>query len=165
MMDVPQMGGTPLSPEDFKAGRVFTVEGIPRMEYAWDTGEAIGRYLEGLRRGEILGRSCRGCARVLVPPRMQCERCWRATDAWVRVKETGVVNTFSLCHITWDMVPLRRPQIPAVIDIDGASGGILHLLGGVDPRKVRIGMKVRAVWKPAAKREGAITDIRHWRPA
>jgi hypothetical protein len=157
--------GTPLSPDDFKKGRAFTIRSVPRMDYAWDTGEAIGRYLEELKQGRLCGRRCRKCARVLIPPRMQCERCWRPTDEWVTLPGTGTVNTFSLCYITWNMIPLKRPQIPAVIEVDGSSGGILHLLGGVDPRKVKVGLKVRAVWRPARERAGAITDIKHWSPA
>ena len=54
----------------------------------------------------------------------------------------------------------------AVIAIDGASPhmGILHKLGEVDPEKVYIGMRVKAVWKPEEEREGAITDIKYWKP-
>jgi hypothetical protein len=164
MEDARVFGGTPLSTDDLRKGVVFTARDVPGMEYAWDTGQAIGRYLEELRNGRLVGRRCRACARVLIPPRMHCERCWRATDAWVILADTGTVNTFSLCSITWDMVRLRRPQIPAVIDIDGSAGGILHLLGGVAPSRVRVGMRVKAVWRSKRERMGAITDIRFWRP-
>ncbi len=164
MIDPATLLGTPLTSEDFEKGRVATFRDVPRMEYAWDCGEAIGRYLDELKEGRLAARRCRGCRRVLIPPRMHCERCWRPTDEWVTAADTGVVNTFSICYITWDMVRLKRPQIPAVIDIDGTSGGILHLLGGVDSKKVRVGMKVRAVWRPASERSGAITDIKYWRP-
>jgi uncharacterized OB-fold protein len=53
-----------------------------------------------------------------------------------------------------------------VIDVDGASTGmgIMHLLGEVDPQTVRIGLKVKALWKPAEQRDGAITDILYWKP-
>ena len=56
--------------------------------------------------------------------------------------------------------------IPAVIEIEGASKGmgIMHLLGEVDPDEVKMGMKVKAVWKPAEEREGAITDILYFKP-
>jgi uncharacterized OB-fold protein len=43
-------------------------------------------------------------------------------------------------------------------------GGIMHLLGEVDPQKVKIGMRVQAVWKPPKEREGAITDILYFKP-
>ena len=160
------MIGTPLSSEDFKKGRVISVPYEPKAQYAWDTGQAMGHYLRELKAGRIVGRECAQCVRVLVPPRMFCEQCFRTTDKWVTVKDTGVVNTFSLCYITWDMRKLKDPEIPAVIEIDGAAKGhgIMHKLGDVDPKAVKIGMKVKAVWKPAAEREGSILDIRHWAP-
>jgi uncharacterized OB-fold protein len=62
----------------------------------------------------------------------------------------------------------RRPEpvLVAVIDIDGASPGvgILHVLGEVAPGQIRVGMKVKAAWKPKEERTGAITDIRYFRP-
>jgi uncharacterized OB-fold protein len=58
------------------------------------------------------------------------------------------------------------PRIPTVIEIDGASKGmgILHLLGNVKPEDVKIGMRVRAVWKPESERTGSITDILYFEP-
>jgi hypothetical protein len=158
--------GTPLDAKDFESGRVFTVAYEPRCEYAWDCGPSIGRYLEELRNGRLVGRACRQCGRTLIPPRSFCELCFRPADDWVVFPGTGTVNTFSLCYITWDMRKLKDPQIPAVIEIDGASPGhgILHLLGNVDPKAVKVGMKVRAVWRPAAERAGAITDILYFEP-
>jgi len=125
---------------------------------------AIGRFLEGLRQGRILGRSCTGCERVLVPPRMFCERCFRATDAWVEVETSGTLETFSVCHVAWDMERLATPQIPAVVSLDGSDGGFLHLLGEVDPDEVRIGMPVEAVWRHVGERTGSILDIAYFRP-
>lgn len=137
-----------------------------RAQYSWDAGAAIGRYLDGLKEGKILARVCYRCRRTLVPPRMFCEQCFRPTDEWVEVKDTGVVNTFSVCYVTWDMKPLRTPEIPAVIEIDGASKGIgiMHKIAKVDPEAVHVGMKVRAVWKPPSERVGSILDIDFWEP-
>ncbi|HSJ51956.1 MAG TPA: Zn-ribbon domain-containing OB-fold protein [Actinomycetota bacterium] len=132
--------------------------------YRWDAGVAIGRYLDGFKAGRILGRECRGCVRVLVPPRMFCERCFRNTDGWVEVEQTGVVQTFSICHVRWDMEPLDPPELPAVISIDGSDGGFLHKLGEVAPENVRIGMAVQAVWRPEDERRGSILDIAYFRP-
>ncbi len=80
--------------------------------------------------------------------------------------DTGTVNTFSLCYVTWDMRYLTDPEIPAVIDIDGTrpAVGIMHMLGEVEPDEVKIGMKVQAVWKPAEEREGSILDIKYFKP-
>jgi uncharacterized OB-fold protein len=153
-----------LTDKEFRTG--ITVDFEVDARYAWDAGIAIGGYLDGLKEGKILGRVCHGCHRTLVPPRMFCEQCFRPTDEWVEVKDTGTVNTFSLAYITWDMRTLRNPDIPAVIDLDGASPGIgiMHKLGHVDPKTVHTGMRVKAVWKPTAKREGSILDIAYWTP-
>lgn len=160
-----KLPGTALTREEFEAG-VLTTHWVPKAQYAWDAGIAIGRYLEGLQDGEIIGSRCRHCNRTVVPPRNFCEDCFNPMDEFVQLQDTGTVNTFSLCYVTWDVQVLDEPQIPAVIEIDGADPlcGILHLLGEVDPEDVRIGMRVQAVWKPAEKRSGAITDIEYFRP-
>ncbi len=158
--------GTPLSDAQVRRHEVFTHELEPQARYAWDTGVAIGRFLEGLREGRLLARRCHRCRRVLLPPRMFCELCFRPTDEWVQVPDSGTVNTYSISHIRWDASPLEETIVVAVIEIDGTShGGLLHYLGGVDGDSVRIGMKVQAVWKPPSEREGSIRDILHFRPA
>lgn len=158
--------GHSLSDEEFHGGAVCTTTWVADAKYGWDRGVAMGRYLQGLRQGKLLGVYCSSCGRTMVPPRVFCEQCFRAVDGWVELKDTGIVNTFSLCYVTWDVKRLTEPQIPAVVEIDGASPGmgIMHLLGEVDPEDVRRGMRVRAVWKSAEEREGSITDIRYWKP-
>ncbi len=159
------VGGHPLSEAEFRSA-TGAVDFALDARYSWDAGIAISRFLEGLEQGRILGRECRRCERVLVPPRMFCERCFRPTDAWVEVPDTGVVETFSICNVTWDMRPLEPPEIPAVIRIDGSSqGGLLHTIAGTRPDGVSIGMPVRAVWRPEAERTGSILDIAHFEPA
>jgi len=154
---------TSLSDAEFRSA-TGAVEDEIGARYAWDAGVAIGRFLDGLRDGRIMGRECRNCERVLVPPRMFCERCFRGTDAWKQVEHTGVVQTFSICNVRWDMQPLDEPELPAVIAIDGSDGGFLHMLGEVERDEIRIGMKVEAVWKPVSERTGSILDIAYFRP-
>jgi uncharacterized OB-fold protein len=155
-----------LRQQDIDSGRVLTERWEPNARYAWDAGVAIGRYLEELKAGRLIGRRCDVCHRIMIPPRMFCEVCFRPTDDWVMLKDTGTVKTFSLCYVTWDMKRLTEPQIPAVIDIDGASKGmgIMHMLGDIAPDAVKIGTRVQAVWKPAAERIGDITDITYFGP-
>ena len=158
------LGPISLSDAEFRAAP-GAVDGALDVRYAWDPGEVVGSFLEGLREGRILATICTACERTLVPPRAFCERCFRPTDGWTEVATTGVVETFSICHVTWDMRPLDPPELPAVIRVDGATdGGFLHKLGEVDPQIVRIGMPVEAVWRPRAEREGSILDIAHFRP-
>ncbi len=158
--------GIALSEEDFKEKKVIFSDIRAKAYYAWTAGVAISRFLSELKEGKIIARKCNKCGRVLIPPRMFCELCYRPTDEWVYVKDTGRVNTFSIAWIGVNASRLKEPLIPAVIEIDGASPGmgIYHMLGEVDPAEVRIGMNVQAVWKPKEERKGCITDIKYFKP-
>jgi uncharacterized OB-fold protein len=164
--------GTPLSEKDFAEGKILFNHDELKAEYAWDTGIGIGSYLAALKKGIILGSACYTCKKIVVPPRTVCEWCFNPMDEYIPLQDTGTVNTFSLCYVTWDVKRITEPEIPAVIHLDGASalvsgpimGGIMHLLGEVDPAKIKIGMRVQAVWKPPEEREGAVTDILYFKP-
>ncbi|GAB4296553.1 MAG: Zn-ribbon domain-containing OB-fold protein [Myxococcota bacterium] len=164
-----KLGGKNIKEEIFEQNKILYSMFEPELEYAWDNGVAISAYLKGLKEGKIIASYCHKCGRIMLPPREFCELCWRTTDGKLEVKDTGTVETFSIARIHFDasrLKPGEKPQIPAVISIDGASEkmGILHLLGEVEPEDVKIGMKVQAVWKPAPEREGSITDIRYFKP-
>jgi uncharacterized OB-fold protein len=154
------------TPFEAVQGHSFVTQYTPELHYAVDTGEAMARYLAELKQGRLIARRCRACDRVMIPPRMFCELCFRPTDDWIYLKDTGKVNTFSLCYVSWDVRRLKRPEIPAVIEIDGASAGIgiLHLIRRVKPADVHVGMRVAAVWKRPSRRIGSITDIDYWKP-
>ena len=158
--------GTSSSEKDIRYGKVLSLHDKMAADYAWDTGLAIGRYLAGLKEGVILGSFCAHCRKTVVPPRIVCEWCFRPMDDFVPLQDTGTVNTYSLCYVTWDVQRIKEPETPAVIDLDGASPlhGILHKLGDVDPQKISIGMRVQVVWKSASQREGAISDILFFKP-
>lgn len=143
-----------------------------KADYHWDAGAAMSRYLDGFRDGRIWGVYCPQCRRTMVPPRGFCELCFRPVDQWVELQDTGRINTFSISYVNWDASRRRTPEIPAVIEIDGASPGmcILHKMGEAGATlaeiqaRLRLGTPVQAVWKPRASREGAITDIEYFRP-
>ena len=158
--------GREVSGEDLEAERYLTIAYGADLKYSWTAGVATSRYLDGLKSGVLWARKCRKCGRTLIPPRMYCEECFRPTDEWVKVKDTGRVNTFSIVYVNTDASRRKKPILVSVIEIDGASPemGILHLLGEVAPKDVEVGMKVKAVWKPKSARQGAITDIKYFKP-
>lgn len=164
--------GTSLTDHALTAGEVLVSTWRVKSDYHWDTGVAIGRYLAGLKAGRLLGIRCPQCRRTLVPPRAFCELCFRPLGDWVDLSDTGRINTYSVSYVNWDASRRRTPEIPAVVEIDGASPGIgiLHLIGEAGnsleeiTARLRLGTPVQAVWKPAEEREGAITDIRYFKP-
>jgi len=157
--------GTGLREEELERSDVLTVSYQPMARYAWATGIAISRFLRGLKDGEIVGTKCDQCGRVAVPPRIFCEWCFRRSGTWIKLPDTGIVNTFSISYISTDTTRVKTPTIPAVIQIDSAgNAGFLHLIGDVKPEDVKIGMHVKAVWLEPEKRKGSITDIRYFKP-
>jgi len=161
-----KLAGTKIGREDIEKGRVIYTRWRPDASYSWAAGVAMGRYLSELKKGRLVGVRCKSCRRVMIPPRVFCELCFKPVDEWVYLGDTGKVNTYAVSYIAADASRIKKPVIPAVIEIDGASKGmgILHLLGEVDPEKVRVGMRVKAVWRPEEERQGAITDIKYFKP-
>lgn len=163
---IKEFPGVSLNEQDFEDGKILFNFDKLNAHYAWDTGVGIGTYLASLKNGVFMGSRCNTCRKIVVPPRVFCEWCFRPMDEFVPLKDTGVVNTFSLCYVTWDVKRIKDPEIPAVINIDGASPlhGIMHMLGEVDPKQVKIGMRVQAVWKPLEERQASINDILYFKP-
>ena len=167
------LAGTSLTDHALAYGEVLLTHWRVKSEYQWDTGVAVSRFLSGLKEGKILATHCPNCGRTLVPPRVFCEVCFKPLHRWVELEGQGTVNTFSVSFVNWDATRRQVPQVPAVIEIEGATPGmgILHLLGEVGEtleeilERVKIGMKVRAVWKTLHEREGSINDIRYFKPA
>jgi uncharacterized protein len=159
--------GIEITPEDVRGQKYLITRYQTDLKYAWSSGVAMARFLRGLKAKEIWGRKCDGCGRILVPPRMYCEACYRPTDRWVRLRDNGKVMTFSVAHVNADASRRIEPILVAVVEIGGGTPlmGILHLLGEVRPEDVRIGMSVEAVWRPDGERTGAITDIKYFRPS
>ncbi len=141
----------------------------PDLRYAWDNGHALTTYLDGFKHGKIRASQCNECGRVMIPARSFCEICnLRSVDRYLDLPDTGTVQTFTLSHVDWASLPLPEGQVNifAVIAIDGATEqmGLVHRLGDVKPEDVKIGMRVKAVWKPEAERTGTVTDLAYFRP-
>lgn len=162
---IKQWPGVVLSEADIREKKVLWTEWHPKFEYAYDCGIGYGRYFAELKKGRIVGTKCKRCGRILLPARYFCEWCWRPTDEWVYLEDTGTVNTFSICYTDWLARRIKEPELPAMIEVDGSGGvAIMGKLGEVEPKEIRIGMRVKAVWKPEGERIGAITDIKYWEP-
>jgi uncharacterized OB-fold protein len=158
--------GKEIGAEALNNGEVLITRYLGDPKYSWASGVAVGRFLSELKNGKLIARKCNKCKRILIPPRMFCEDDFRDTDEWVFVKDTGVVNTYSIAHVGTDAHRLSKPLFVAVINIDGASElmGFLHLLGEVQEKDIKIGMKVQAVWKAPEERAGSILDIKYFKP-
>jgi len=138
-------------------------EGRIKVPYKWYVGEVGSRFLVALRdKKEFWGTKCPKCNTVYVPPQKNCGECFVPADTWVQVKDTGTLESFTVVHYSHTMQPDSSPLIYGLIKLDGADGSILHLVDGVDPKDLKVGVKMKAVF--SEKREGTILDISHFAP-
>ena len=158
--------GIELSNEDLMGRKVTQTRYHPRAQFSWAAGEAMSRFLNELKEGRLIGRECKHCDKILFPPRMFCEQCFKPTSRWVYVKDTGTIQTFSISYLDKDAKRITDPIFVGVVSIDGASEkmGIMHYFGEVTKDTIRIGLKVKAKWKPEGERVGSILDIEYFRP-
>jgi len=158
--------GKELHADDLYQAKVTQVRFRPDAKYAWSAGEAMSRFLEELQQGRLVARTCRRCKRVLFPPRMFCEECFRPTDGWTYIRDTGTIETFSVSYLDRDARRIAQPILVGVVSLDGASPmmGMMHYFAEMTPDQIRIGMRVKAVWRPPAERRGSVLDIAYFRP-
>ena len=133
---------------------VEQVWNVPFRHYA---GEVTSRYLKEFRDNKrIMGRRCPKCKRVLVPARKNCGTCFEDIDEWVEVKPEGVIEAFTIVHYSHPVQPVKPPFAYALIRLDGADVGFLHLIKK-DLDKIKNGLRVKA--KFSGERTGKILDI------
>lgn len=115
-------------------------------------------------RGELVGTRCAPCEQVYVPARHFCERCFAELDDEVIVGPGGILRSFTLCYTDGEDRALSHPAAFGLIQLDGATGVLLHRLIGLrDVSRAAIGNRVTAVIRPAAKRTGSILDLEGFR--
>ena len=150
-----------------------TPKNNPRKGGAWQGDLPVtSRYSFGLAgerfyraikdEGKLYGTRCNNCERTYVPASLFCERCMGELDTWIDVGTSGEVHTFTLLNVDLDGNRKENPDIIAFIRF--GDGGLVHRLGEIDKDEVAIGMRVEAVFKAEADREGSIQDISHFRP-
>jgi len=133
------------------------------VESLYTAGVAGDRFLRLLKeKGRFFGTRCSECDEVYVPASLYCQRCFARLDEWVEVGDSGTLESWTLVYVGLDGKPLPAPKAVGLIRLDGATTAFVHYLELKDGDELEVGIRVKAVLKPAGKRQGAITDIRHF---
>jgi uncharacterized OB-fold protein len=148
---------------------------IGRTIYAWHAqykvtlGEAYARFLEGMKEKKIVGNVCPSCKELYVPPRPFCDKCMVQPDEWVETDGTATLVTYSVALI---QIPGLKELYPTtgMIKVGDSVTNFLHYVAGIEYEeraeladKVKVGMKLKPVWKE--ERTGDILDIDYFEPA
>lgn len=121
-------------------------------------------YLRAMGEGKILGARCPATDKIYVPPRGASPTHGLPTTDEVELSDTGTVTTFCIVNIPFPGQRIKPPYVAAYVLLDGADIPFLHLVLGCDASEVRMGMRVRAVWKPRAEWELSAENITHYEP-
>ena len=124
--------------------------------YKRSLGPVLSKFFTALRDRRILGVR-RGDGSVLVPPKEYDPETAEALSELVPVRETGVVKSWAWVRAPRKQQPLQHPFAYALIQLDGASTPLVHVVDAGSESAMKTGMRVRARW--AENRVGAITDI------
>ncbi|HQG30476.1 MAG TPA: 3-keto-5-aminohexanoate cleavage protein [Deltaproteobacteria bacterium] len=150
--------------QEFDNKDCFTVEGKLALPYTYFAGRVGSKFITTIRdQKKIMGVRCGTCGKVFIPPRQTCEKCFSdIRENWVDLKNTGTVTNYTVVRYDDKHLPRKAPFVMALIKLDGADTPFVHILEGVDPEKVEIGMKVEAVF--AKETTNTILDIDHFAP-
>lgn len=145
--------------------RVITRLPTPvRLEFTASVGRHYETYLRGLEESRFLGGRCPSTGRVYVPPRASSPMCGLPTDQLVELRDTGVLTTFCIIRIPFEGQRLTPPYVFGAIVLDGADMPIYHLVSGCPLESIRMGMRLRAVWKPRELRGPTLESVAYFEP-
>ena len=141
--------GDPEAVEDGGRGEAVTMVTTPmRLEYTYTANPVTEIFLRGTQERRLLGRRCSACAKVYLPPRGVCSMCGAAfTDEIVEIPDTGTVATFAVVNVNFASREVDLPYAVVEVLFDGAAITSQFLIQGVTHDQVRMGMRVKAVWK------------------
>jgi hypothetical protein len=145
---------------------MFMTSGEDQQPFEWAAGKYGSKFLVELRDNKkIYGIRCPECRKVLVPVRRVCGECFRQMEELVEVGPQGSVETFTVLSFGFvDPETGKQRPVPytwAFIKLDGSDNTFIHYLEETDISKLKIGMRVEAVFEE--ERKGHVLDIRHFR--
>jgi hypothetical protein len=144
---------------------VWVYHGQIYIPNTYSAGAVGSRFLIELRDNKkIMGTRCPTCNLVYVPARSACRDCYGELSEWVEVSQKGTLLTYTVTYQSNPIQPVSTPIAYGIVQLDGADTGFVHMLGEVDPEKLKVGTKVKAVFKSKKERQGSILDIKYFKP-
>ncbi|MEU6136413.1 OB-fold domain-containing protein [Nocardioides sp. NPDC047086] len=135
------------------------------LDYHYAASPEESSFFRGLAEGRILGQRCPKCRKVYVPPRGACPTDGVPTSEEVELSDVGTVTTFCIVNVPFQGQKIKPPYVSAYVLLDGADIALQHLILDIPAEEVRMGMRVKAVWKPRDEWGTSIENISHFAPA
>ncbi|MBP2324248.1 putative OB-fold protein [Kibdelosporangium banguiense] len=159
-------GEAETKPAESTEGDPVTMAIMPvRLRYTHSASPEETRYLRGLAEGRLLGQRCPACQKVYIPPRGSCPTDGVPTVDEVELRDHGTVTTFCIVNVPFLGQSIKPPYVAAYILLDGADIAFQHLVLGCDASEVRMGMRVKAAWRPREQWQTSLANIAHFEPS
>ena len=119
---------------------------IERPEPVMTVDSAL--FWEGMLRGELLIKQCGECQRLWHPPRPMCPACHATKMVPARMSGRGTVYSWTMPIHPFPF-GFAAPPIVALVDLEEGPRLVSNVVG-VDPFKMRAGIKVQVEFEPTA---------------
>lgn len=135
------------------------------LDYTYAASPEESAFFRGLAEGRIVAQRCPQCQKVYVPPRPACPVDGVPTVEEIELSHTGTVTTFCIVNVPFLGQKIAPPYVSAYILLDGADIALQHLILDIPVEEIRMGLRVKAVWKPREEWGTTIENISHFAPA
>jgi len=149
-----------------KGGSLLIAEFEAKFPYDYSAGRYAGYFLQQLKENKrLMGIKCPKCRRVFIPPRPACGYCFVRNEEWIDLGDEGTLWGYTVVQFPFldPMTGEERP-IPygyGFIELKGASTRMQHFVTASDLNKLKIGMRLKAVFRE--DRKGSLADIRYFK--
>lgn len=142
----------------------FVIEGKMALPNQYFAGRVGSKFIIALRdQRKMLGVKCPQCNQVYIPPREYCEKdLTRIDEKWIELGNEGIVTNYTVVRYSDSHLPKKVPYIIAMIKVDGADTPLTHIVEGIEPEQIKVGLRVRPVF--AERESSTIMNIEYFEP-
>lgn len=105
--------------------------------------DLMGKFIEALRRGKLMGTKCNKCGKRHLPPRAHC-KCGSREVEWYEAPNRGKLFSYTIVTFPPDSMSKYAPYIVAIAELEDGSR-LLAQITGVTPQTLQVGLPVQVV--------------------
>jgi uncharacterized OB-fold protein len=144
----------------------LVMEHLVSLTYRERLTPNLNRFVDELLEGRLVGHKCPSCGRVYIPAKGYCTLCVVPTSEAdeVHLPDTGIVTGFTIVTpVAYYGQKQTEPFVYASVLLDGADTPLTGQdVVGLPHEDLRMGLRVKAVWKPEGERSVEGVSNRGW---
>ena len=122
----------------------FTFSGGNKMSE--QTPFTIEQFYKYISQGKLMGGKCGKCGKIHLPPRPLCDKCFSKEFEWTEILPKGKLLTYTIIHVAPPQFQQMAPYAVGIIQLQNGLK-IPGMIKEVDPKQIKIGMKLQIVFE------------------